>query len=78
LGIVGSGRLKPCSEAVSETDNVARGNRQYETDSTGLAREFTMPTYPWVKEGRIPRQILGERLVKTRYFLDDSAPPGYD
>jgi hypothetical protein len=78
LRIVGSGRLKPCREAVSKTDNVARGNRQYEADSTGLATGFTMPSCPWLTEGGIPRQFLGERLVRSRYFLDDSAPPGYD
>src|SRR5207248_11301308 len=44
LRIVSSGRLKPCREAGSETDNVAGSNRQYEADSTGLAREFTRPT----------------------------------
>jgi hypothetical protein len=78
LRIVGSGRLKPCRKAISKTHNVARGNRQYEADSTGQARGFTMPSCPWLKEGRIPRQFLGERWVKSRYFLDDSAPPGYD
>ena len=55
LRIVGGWRLKPCRKAVSKTHNVARGNRQYEADSTGLAREFTMPSCPWLKEEEIPR-----------------------
>jgi hypothetical protein len=39
---------------------------------------FTMPSCPWLEKGEIPRYFLGGGLVKRGYFLDDSAPPGYD
>ncbi len=37
-----------------------------------------MPSCPWLERGGIPWYFLGERQVKSGYFLDDSAPPEYD
>src|SRR5262249_27566151 len=77
-GIVGRGRLKPRRKAVSKTHNVTRGHHQDPKDSTGLPAEFTMPFSPWMEHQGITPSLPRESQVKSRYFLDDSAPPGYE
>jgi hypothetical protein len=37
-----------------------------------------MPSCPWLESGGTPWYLLGQRQVKSGYFLDDLAPPEYD